>query len=97
MVAAMPPPPWVRHLLTLAAAVVLAAPLWAVLGYLATAPLGMLFGWSGHPPLPGAPTWVYVAVYAGVLPVVSLGAAWGAVQGVRRLASRRPRSGGAAR
>jgi hypothetical protein len=56
--------------------VALAAPGWLVLGYLATAPLGAIYGWSGHPAIPAAPTSVYVGVYLVVLPLVCVVAAW---------------------
>lgn len=49
---------------------------WAVLGYLATAPLGALYGWSGHPAIPGAPLTVYVGLYLVVLPAICLFLAW---------------------
>lgn len=49
---------------------------WMVLGYLATAPLGAIFGWSGHPAIPAAPVAVYVVVYLIALPVVCLIGAW---------------------
>jgi protein-S-isoprenylcysteine O-methyltransferase Ste14 len=55
---------------------VLAAAGWAVLAYLATAPLGAIYGWSGHPPLPNAPTAVYVVLYLVVLPAICLVLAW---------------------
>jgi len=43
---------------------------WILAGYLATVPLGALFGWSGHPAIPDAPIAVYVALYLVVLPVL---------------------------
>lgn len=49
---------------------------WAFLGYLATAPLGALYGWSGHPAIPGAPLAVYVGLYLVVLPAICLFLAW---------------------
>lgn len=55
---------------------VLAVVCWAVLGYLATAPLGALYGWSGHPSIPSAPTAVYVGLYLVALPALCLVAAW---------------------
>jgi hypothetical protein len=45
---------------------------WVVLGYLATPPLGLLFGWSGHPAIPDAPLLVYLAVYVIALPALCL-------------------------
>jgi hypothetical protein len=65
----------VRWLVTL----LVAALLWAALGFLATAPLGWAFGWSGHPSLPAAPTWVYVTTYLVVLPAISVGIAFGVI------------------
>jgi hypothetical protein len=49
---------------------------WAVLGYLATAPLGAIYGWSGHPSIPAAPVAVYVGVFLVVLPIICLFGAW---------------------
>jgi hypothetical protein len=49
---------------------------WAVLGYLATVPLGAIFGWSGHPALPDAPAAVYVGLYLAVLPALCFFGAW---------------------
>lgn len=49
---------------------------WAGLGYLATAPLGAIFGWSGHPAISDAPTAVYVIVYLVLLPALCLAGAW---------------------
>jgi hypothetical protein len=43
---------------------------------LATIPLGAMFGWSGHPAIPDAPLLVYVALYAVLLPGMSLMAGW---------------------
>lgn len=68
------------------ATLLLAAIAWVLLGYLATAPLGALFGWSGHPSMPAAPITVYVVLYLFVLPLSSLGIAWWIVW---RLAQRR--------
>ena len=61
-----------RFLGTLVVAVVS----WAVLGYLASAPLGAIYGWSGHPAIPAAPTAVYILVYAVVLPLLCLAGGW---------------------
>jgi hypothetical protein len=49
---------------------------WALLGYLATAPLGAIYGWSGHPSIPAAPVAVYVSLFLIVLPVICLLGAW---------------------
>ena len=57
-------------------ALLFAAALWVALGFLATAPLGWAFGWTGHPSIPAAPTWVYVVTYLVVLPAVCLGASF---------------------
>jgi hypothetical protein len=62
---------------------------WGCLGYLATLPLGMVFGWTGHPAIPGAPTAVYVGLYLVLLPVVCLVGAWRAVGALSRAAGRR--------
>src|SRR5687767_12104269 len=55
---------------------VLACMAWVLLGYLATAPLGAIYGWQGHPSIPAAPKAVYVAVYLVVLPLICLSGAW---------------------
>ncbi len=62
--------------LRLGAALLLAGVAWAVAGYLATAPLGAIYGWSGHPSVPAAPAAVYVGLYLVALPLVCLGGAW---------------------
>ena len=62
--------------LRVVASLVLAAALWLVLAYLATAPLGALYGWGGHPSFPRAPASVLWALGAGVIPAVSLAASW---------------------
>jgi hypothetical protein len=63
---------------------------WVILGYLATVPLGAIFGWSGHPAMPDAPAAVYVGLYLVVLPVLCWLAAWKAVGlGQERLHRRR--------
>ena len=49
---------------------------WVVLGYLATLPLGAIFGWSGHPAIPDAPTGVYIGLYLVLLPALCLAGAW---------------------
>ena len=72
----------VRFILRAIAAFVLAVVGWAILGYLMTVPLGMIYGWSGHPAIPDAPVYVYVGVYIVALPALCLFAAW-------RLAGRR--------
>jgi hypothetical protein len=79
---------WLRTVLRSLFVVLLAAVLWAVGGLYATAPLGMVYGWSGHPPLPPAPTWVWVTLYVVVLPLLSLALAWWVVRGAERLAGR---------
>ncbi len=35
--------------------------------------LSFVFEGSGHPPMPGAPDWLYVGVFFVVLPLVALG------------------------
>lgn len=62
--------------LRLLGTLVLAVLGWAVLGYLASAPLGAIYGWSGHPAIPAAPSWVYILVYAVVLPLLCLAGGW---------------------
>jgi hypothetical protein len=57
-------------------AFLIAVILWVVVGFLATAPLGAIYGWSGHPAIPAAPMAVYVIVYLLVLPVACGAAAW---------------------
>jgi hypothetical protein len=57
-------------------ALAMASIAWVVLGFLATAPLGRIFGWSGHPSIPAAPAWVYLGLYLVVLPVICLAGAW---------------------
>jgi hypothetical protein len=57
-------------------ALLVAAVTWAVLGYLATAPLGAIYGWSGHPAIPAASWSIYVAVYFITLPLICLIGAW---------------------
>jgi hypothetical protein len=71
------------------ATLLLAAPAWAVLGFLATAPLGAMYGWSGHPAIPSAPMAVYVGLYLVVLPILCLSAAWWLVAVVTRAIARR--------
>lgn len=53
---------------------------WVVLGFMATVPLGAIFGWSGHPAMPAAPLTVYVGVYLVALPLLCLAAAWKAIR-----------------
>lgn len=69
-------PPIVRMVARLAVSLVLAVIGWALLGYLATLPLGAFYGWSGHPAIPAAPWSVYLALYAVVLPGVCLAGGW---------------------
>lgn len=75
-------------LLRVLATLVLAISAWAVLGYLASAPLGSIYGWSGHPPIPGAPTYVYVGLYLVVLPIVCIAGAWMIVNWIYNRVSR---------
>ena len=49
---------------------------YVLLGYLAVAPLGAIYGWGGHPAMPSAPMPVYYTLYLGVLPVLCLAGAW---------------------
>lgn len=63
---------------------VVAAAGWALLGYLATAPLGAIYGWSGHPSVPNAPAAVYVGLYLIVFPAICLFLAWRLVRWMRR-------------
>lgn len=79
--------PWilVRVLVTL----LLGAGAWVVLGFLATAPLGAIYGWSGHPSIPAAPMAVYYGLYLVVLPIVCLAGAWWLAGAIARLAARR--------
>jgi hypothetical protein len=49
---------------------------YVVLGYLAVAPLGAIYGWGGHPAMPSAPMPLYYTLYVGVLPVLCLAGAW---------------------
>jgi hypothetical protein len=58
------------------ATLVVALAAWGLLGYLATAPLGAIYGWSGHPSIPAAPMAVYVGLYLIVLPAICLFGAW---------------------
>ena len=58
------------------ATIIVAFLCWVVVGYLVTAPLGAIYGWSGHPSIPAAPTEVYIGLYLVVLPVVCLLAGW---------------------
>ena len=76
-------------MLRAACTLVLAVVGWAVLGYLATAPLGALYGWSGHPSIPGAPTAVYIGLYLIALPALCLVGAWKATAIFGRALSRR--------
>jgi hypothetical protein len=78
-----------RVLLAILSTVLLAAPLWVALAYWSTGPLGAIYGWSGHPPLPGAPDWVYWTLFAVALPVLCLGVAGAVVHLVTRWLCRR--------
>lgn len=74
----LPGPPrsgW-RLTLRLLSTLILGGVGWVVLGYLAMMPLGMVFGWSGHPAIPAAPMVVYVMLYAVMLPGLCLLAGW---------------------
>jgi hypothetical protein len=76
--------------LRVACTLVLAVVCWAILGFLATAPLGALYGWSGHPSIPAAPVAVYVGIYLIVLPALCLIGAWKLVGMIgRKLSMRR--------
>lgn len=79
--------PWI--LARIAATLLLGAVAWVVLAYLSTVPLGMIYGWGGHPSIPSAPMDVYVWLLFVVLPIVSLGGAWLVVGIGARLLSRR--------
>jgi hypothetical protein len=79
---------WLVIVLRILATLLVAAPLWAVLGYLATAPLGAIYGWGGHPSIPSAPASVYVGLYLVVLPIVCLCLAWWVVGLIARLVTR---------
>lgn len=70
-------------------AILAATVLWLGLGFLATMPLGLLFGWSGHPAIPAAPAWVYLALYAGLLPLFCMFVGWKAAQLLSRRLSKR--------
>jgi hypothetical protein len=71
------------------AGLVFAAIAWVALAYWAAGPLGKVYGWSGHPPIPGAPTHVYVLVFLVAIPIVSLLGAWGLVHWLRGRVRRR--------
>jgi len=77
------------------ASLVVAIVSWVFLGYLATAPLGAIYGWSGHLAIPDAPLAVYVGLYLVVLPVLCLSGVWKAASwiGARRAARRSHASG----
>jgi hypothetical protein len=76
-------------LLRALATLVLGVLAWGVLGYLASMPLGMVFGWSGHPAIPDAPAAVYVGLYLVVLPALCLYGAWRVVGVLGRTLARR--------
>jgi hypothetical protein len=71
------------------ATLVLALIAWACLGYFASMPLGLLYGWSGHPAIPDAPIGVYVGLYLIVLPLLCLFGAWRLVGLLGRALARR--------
>jgi hypothetical protein len=83
--------PITRRLLVAVSTLLVAAPVWAVLGYFASGPLGAFYGWSGHPAVPAAPKWMYVTLYLAVLPVLSLALAWTILRLGTRLAAARRR------
>jgi hypothetical protein len=79
-----------RFLLRALGTLVVALPAWTILGYLLTAPLGAIYGWSGHPAIPAAPVPVYVGLYLVVLPALCLAGAWTLVRWIEnRLRARR--------
>jgi hypothetical protein len=80
---------WLVTPIRVLATLLVAVPAWVVLGFLATAPLGAVYGWSGHPSIPGAPTWVYVGVYLVVLPLVCAWPVWWLTGRVARARLRR--------
>lgn len=63
---------------------VLACISWVVLAYVVTAPLGAVYGWGGHPPIPSAPRSVFFGLYLVVLPLVCLGVSWRLTRGITR-------------
>jgi hypothetical protein len=85
----MPSPAWPWILGRAIATLLLGAAAWIALGFLATAPLGVIFGWSGHPAVPDAPAAVYVGLYLVVLPILCLGGAWRFIGAAARLLTRR--------
>ena len=66
----------IRLLVVRACTIVLAAILWLLSGYFLTLPLGLVYGWSGHPAIPAAPGFVYILLYLLVLPAASIAASW---------------------
>jgi hypothetical protein len=62
---------------------------WACLGFLATAPLGAIYGWQGHPSIPAAPKPVYAGLYLVVLPVICLSGAWFLVRSIEKWRNRK--------
>ena len=90
----MPLHRFTRTVLVALATLLVAAALWALLAYFSSRPLGAFYGWSGHPPVPAAPQWVYVTLFLVVLPVLSLALGWALVRlgtqlGTRLAAERR--------
>ena len=73
-----------RLFVRLGVTLILACVLWGVLGYLATAPLGAVYGWGGHPAIPSAPESVYIVLYLIVLPAICLGSCWWLTRGITR-------------
>jgi len=55
--------------------VILACALYAASGFGTLLVFSWFYEGRGHPPLPGAPNWLYIAAYFVVLPILCLGAA----------------------
>ena len=73
-----------------AGTLVIALVVWTILGFLATAPLGTIYGWSGHPSIPAAPMAVYVGLYLVILPAICLFGAWTVIRWIEaRIRGRR--------
>jgi hypothetical protein len=77
-----------RLAIVIACTLVLAAVVWVVSGYVLTLPLGLAYGWSGHPSIPAAPDFVYILLYLVILPAASIDLSW---RVLRRFARRRGR------
>jgi hypothetical protein len=65
-----------RLAIVIACTLVLAAVVWVVSGYVLTLPLGLAYGWSGHPSIPAAPDFVYILLYLVILPAASIYVSW---------------------